>query len=52
MTAVADAHGELVEALDARVRAVVRREGVDPQADVALVRRIAEASSASTTTAA
>ena len=43
MTAVADAHGELVEALDARVRAVVRREGVDPQADVAHVRRIAEA---------
>lgn len=43
MTTVADAHGELVEALDARVRAVVRREGVDPQADVAHVRRIAEA---------
>ncbi len=44
MTALhADAHGELVEALDARVRAGVRREGVDPQADVAHVRRIAEA---------
>ena len=43
MTAVADAHGELVEALDARVRAVVRREGVDPQADAGQVRRIAEA---------
>ena len=42
MTALADAHGELVESLDARVRAVVRREGLDPQADVPQVRRIAE----------
>jgi pilus assembly protein CpaF len=36
------AHGELVEQLDAHVREVVRREGVDPQRDAGLVRRIAE----------
>ena len=36
------AHDELVERLDATVREVVRREGVDPQADVGVVRRIAE----------
>jgi len=40
--AYADAHGALVETLDARVRELVRRDGVDPQAEVALVRRIAE----------
>lgn len=40
--AYADAHGALVETLDARVRDRVRREGVDPQAETALVRRIAE----------
>jgi len=40
--AYADAHGALVEILDARVREVVRRDGVDPQAEVGLVRRIAE----------
>jgi pilus assembly protein CpaF len=37
-----DAHAELVEDLDQQVRAVVRREGVDPQRDALLVRRIAE----------
>ena len=40
--AYADAHGALVETLDARVRETVRRDGVDPQAEVGLVRRIAE----------
>ena len=39
---VADAHAELVESLDQRVRDRVRREGVDPQRDALLVRRIAE----------
>lgn len=38
----ADAHATLVESLDARVRDLVRRDGVDPQADAAVVRRIAE----------
>src|SRR3954451_3326480 len=33
---------ELVEQLDAHVREVVRREGVDPQRDAGVVRRIAE----------
>jgi pilus assembly protein CpaF len=37
----ADAHGELIEALDADLRAAVRSEGVDPQRDAALVRRLA-----------
>ena len=36
------AHSALVETLDAQVRDHVRREGVDPQRDAALVRRIAE----------
>ena len=36
------AHQELVEHLDERVRDLVRREGVDPQRDAALVRRMAE----------
>jgi pilus assembly protein CpaF len=40
--AYADAHSALVETLDARVRELVRRDGVDPQAEVGLVRRIAE----------
>jgi Flp pilus assembly CpaF family ATPase len=40
--ACADAHGALVETLDTRVRQQLRRDGVDPQAEVALVRRIAE----------
>ena len=39
---VTDAHAQLVESLDQRVREVVRREGVDPQRDSALVRRIAQ----------
>src|SRR6476469_3179673 len=39
---VTDAHAQLVESLDQRVREVVRREGVDPQRDAALVRRIAQ----------
>ena len=37
-----DAHAALVESLEARVRDHVRREGVDPQRDAGLVRRIAE----------
>ena len=37
-----DAHEALVENLDAQVRDHVRREGVDPQRDAGLVRRIAE----------
>ena len=32
----------LVEQLDQHVRELVRREGVDPQRDVPVVRRIAE----------
>ncbi len=40
--AMTDAHGALVESLDAQVRDHVRREGVDPQRDAGLVRRIAE----------
>ena len=39
---VTDAHAQLVESLDQRVREVVRREGVDPQRDASLVRRIAQ----------
>lgn len=43
MTALgADAHDELLEQLDARVREIVRGEGVDPQRDAGVVRRIAE----------
>lgn len=38
----ADSHDGLVERLDAQVRELVRREGVDPQCDAGLVRRIAE----------
>jgi pilus assembly protein CpaF len=38
----AGAHDELVEQLDQQVRELVRREGVDPQREAALVRRIAE----------
>lgn len=38
----ADSHAALVNQLDEQVRDVVRRDGVDPQADAALVRRIAE----------
>jgi pilus assembly protein CpaF len=35
-------HDALVERLDAQVREMVRRDGVDPQSDAAVVRRIAE----------
>lgn len=43
MTAVqAGAHLELVEQLDARLRDLVRREGVDPQREAPRVRRMAE----------
>ncbi|HEY9563220.1 MAG TPA: ATPase, T2SS/T4P/T4SS family [Nocardioides sp.] len=38
----ADAHASLVQTLDARVREVVRRDGVDPQAEALVVLRIAE----------
>jgi pilus assembly protein CpaF len=41
--AITDAHAELVESLDRRVREVVRAEGVDPQRDASVVRRLAEA---------
>ena len=37
-----DAHADLVESLDQRVREAVRREGVDPQRDAIVVRRLAE----------
>ena len=37
-----DSHGELVEMLDGQVRERVRADGVDPQRDAGLVRRIAE----------
>ena len=40
--AYADAHAALLDSLDARVRETVRRDGVDPQAEVGAVRRIAE----------
>lgn len=36
------ANGQLVEMLDQHVRELVRREGVDPQRDAPVVRRIAE----------
>lgn len=38
----ATAEVQVVEMLDARVRELVRREGVDPQRDAAVVRRLAE----------
>jgi pilus assembly protein CpaF len=38
-----EAHADLVESLDQRVREAVRREGVDPQRDSSVVRRLAEA---------
>jgi pilus assembly protein CpaF len=37
-----DAHADLVESLDQRLREAVRREGVDPQRDAIVVRRLAE----------
>lgn len=39
---ISDAHTALVSQLDASVRDVVRRDGLDPQTDAAVVRRIAE----------
>jgi pilus assembly protein CpaF len=39
----AHGHADLVESLDGRVREAVRREGIDPQRDAAVVRRLAEA---------
>jgi len=38
----ADSHSELVDGLDAQVRDVVRRDGLDPQRDADAVRRIAQ----------
>jgi pilus assembly protein CpaF len=38
----AEAHSELVESLDQQVREAVRRDGVDPQRDALVVRRLAE----------
>ena len=38
----ADAHGELVETLDAQLRVEVRAEAVDPQRDAGVVRRLAQ----------
>src|SRR3954465_6888161 len=37
----ADVHGELIETLDADLRAVVRAEGGDPQPHASVVRRLA-----------
>jgi pilus assembly protein CpaF len=37
------AHADVVESLDQRLREAVRREGVDPQRDAIVVRRLAEA---------
>ena len=43
MTALyGETHGAVIEQLDARLRERVRREGVDPQREAGLVRRIAE----------
>jgi pilus assembly protein CpaF len=38
----ADAHGDLVESLDAQLRAAVRQDALDPQRDIPHVRRLAE----------
>ena len=38
----ADAHGDLIESLDAQLRSAVRAEAVDPQRDTGVVRRLAE----------
>jgi hypothetical protein len=38
-----DTHAQLVESLDQLVREAVRREGVDPQREAVVVRRLAEA---------
>jgi pilus assembly protein CpaF len=37
-----DSHAELVEALDAQLRAAVRADAIDPQQESAVVRRLAE----------
>ncbi|MGN6132471.1 MAG: ATPase, T2SS/T4P/T4SS family, partial [Nocardioidaceae bacterium] len=37
-----DTRGDLLESLDAQLRAAVRRDGIDPQRDSVLVRRLAE----------
>jgi pilus assembly protein CpaF len=42
ITGISADGGDLVDRLDGHVREQVRREGVDPQRDVSLVRRIAE----------
>ncbi len=42
VSSLTGAHAALVETLDAQVRDHVRREGVDPQRDALVVRRIAE----------
>jgi pilus assembly protein CpaF len=42
MTQADGLKGSVVEQLDQHVRSLVRREGVDPQLDVPVVRRIAE----------
>ena len=42
MTLTTDSHAVLVDQLDLHVRELVRREGVDPQRDAVVVRRIAE----------
>ena len=41
VAARADAHLDLVHRLDGQVRERVRREGVDPQREAVVVRRIA-----------
>ncbi len=38
---LADSYGDIVELLDAQLREAVRRDGIDPQRDVAVVRSIA-----------
>ena len=38
----ADSHDELVETLDAQLRDVVRKDGIDPQRDAGLVRKFAD----------
>ena len=48
----ADSHGDLMETLDADLRVAVRDEGVDPQRDASLVRRLAVGWSRRTTSAA
>jgi pilus assembly protein CpaF len=42
MTAITESNAGLVESLDGQLRALVRRDGIDPQRDALLVRRLAE----------